>query len=101
MTLFAFFDIQADQLRRTLSAPHAPAAPTRHVKGNHGTLHAYAVLYCRCLPCRAANAAYKREWRAVQRAKLAQYRAIRIVRQREFRTDLASYRAQQEASYGA
>ena len=112
MTLFAFFEFQADRFRRTLSAPYVPtvAAPKRRqVKGNHGTLHCYAVLHCRCLPCRGANAEYKRERRAIQRAKLAQYRAVRRVehraveyaRRQEMREGLARYRASQEAQHGA
>ena len=82
MTLFAFFDIQLDRVRRTLEAPStatvSPSPRRRQVNvSDHGTLHCYAVLHCRCMPCRAANAEYKRGRRAVQRVKLARERPFR------------------------
>lgn len=45
----------------------------------HGTRHAYCKLGCRCEPCRAAQSAYQRAWRAKDGP--AQERELRATRE--------------------
>ena len=65
----ATFRVHSISLDAFPSGVDAPGAKQLANDGRHGSLYYYVRLRCRCVKCRAGNAAYKREWKRRTKAR--------------------------------